>query len=73
MLRRPGRPRGALVFSREVSSTESYGCGMPRRLHVGIGERGRVDVEVVAPWTGKTVVVKNVRAGRTLRVRLPDD
>jgi enediyne biosynthesis protein E4 len=71
IVRRPGRPRGALFFSREVSSTESYGCGMAPGLHVGLGERGRADVEVVAPWTGKRLLVRNVRAGRTLRVRLP--
>ena len=71
VLRRPGKPRGSLVFSREVSSTESYGGGMVHRLHVGLGARRRVDVEVIAPWTGKTVFVKNVRAGRALRVQLP--
>jgi hypothetical protein len=71
VLRRPGRPRGALYFSREVSSTESYGGGMLHRIHVGLGARSRVDVEVIAPWTGEKLVVKNVRGGRTLRVQLP--
>ena len=69
---RPGGARGALFFCREVTSTESYGCGMAHRVHVGLGGRGRVDVEVVAPWTGKAVAVRDVRPGRTLRVRLAD-
>jgi hypothetical protein len=68
---RSDRARGALFFSREVSSTESYGGGMVHRVHVGLGSRARVDVEVIAPWSGRTTVLKNVRAGRTLRVRLP--
>jgi enediyne biosynthesis protein E4 len=70
---RSSQARGTLFFCREVSSTESYGGGMVHRVHVGLGERPRVDVEVIAPWTGKAVVVKNVSAGRTLRVRLRDD
>lgn len=64
-------PRGELFFSREVSSTESYAGGMLHRVHVGLGDRRRVDVEVIAPWTGRTRVIKNVKAGRTLHVRLP--
>jgi len=68
---RPGKPRGALFFSREVSSTEGYGCAMWHQVHVGIGSRSRVDIEVIAPWTGKAFVVRNARAGRTLRVGLP--
>ena len=56
--------RGALYFCREVSSTESYGGGMLHRVHVGLGQRSRVDVEVIAPWSGRTVTIANVRPGR---------
>jgi hypothetical protein len=71
VLPRPGKPHGALFFSREVSSTESYGGGMWHSVHVGIGARPRVDIEVIAPWTGRTHIIRNVRGGRTLRVGLP--
>jgi hypothetical protein len=70
--RRSDGARGALFFCREVCSTESYGGGMVRQVHVGLGARQRVDVEVIAPWTGKTVVVRDVRDGQTLPVRLPE-
>jgi hypothetical protein len=62
--------RGALFFSREVSSTESYGGGMLHRMHVGIGTRSLVDIEVVAPWTGRKVTLINVRPGQTVRITL---
>jgi hypothetical protein len=68
MLRRPGR--GALYFCREVSSTESYGGGMLNWMHVGLGKRHRVDVEVIAPWSGRMLTIENVRPGQTLRVDL---
>ena len=67
----PSGKRGALYFCREVSSTESYGGGMLNRLHVGLGQRSRVVVEVIAPWSGRTVTVANVRPGQTARVTLP--
>lgn len=65
-------PRGERYFSREVSSTESYAGGMLHRVHVGLGERRKVDVEVIAPWTGERRVVKNVKPGRTVEVDLPN-
>lgn len=67
----PSGKRGALYFCREVSSTESYGGGMLSRVHVGLGRRSRVVVEVVAPWSGRAVTVANVRPGQTVRVTLP--
>jgi hypothetical protein len=65
------KPRGERYFTREVSSTESYAGGMVHTVHVGLGTRRKVDVEVIAPWSGRRHVVKNVRAGRTLRVQIP--
>lgn len=44
---------------------------MLSRVHVGLGPRSRVVVEVAAPWSGRTVTVANVRPGQTVRVTLP--
>jgi hypothetical protein len=59
-------------FSREVSSTESYGGGALHRLHAGLGRLRTVEVEVIAPWTGHRRVVRGVHPGRIVRVHLPD-